>query len=230
MSASPSTNGPDGRDARGRFAKGNAGGPGNPHARKVAQLRSALLRAVSAGDLRAVVKKLVDQKLTDQEIKRYNITVSEEEIDNNIEQIKAEKKWTDEDFREALKQESISIDFYREQLKQQALRSKLVNRAVKSNIVITNEDITAYYADNLEKFAGGNGDHTIFFDSCRIGTFKPGFQVRSDQGDAFSSRAYEYIFGNGETAASTGQPLHLGQNFRNVTFSYFNFHFIILVR
>jgi peptidyl-prolyl cis-trans isomerase SurA len=101
-----------------------------------------------------VVKKLVDQKLTDQEIKRYNITVSEEEIDNNIEQIKAEKKWTDEDFREALKQESISIEFYREQLKQQALRSKLVNRAVKSNIVITNEDITAYYADNLEKFAG----------------------------------------------------------------------------
>ena len=61
MSDLPSTNGPDGRDARGRFAKGNTGGPGNPHARKVAQLRSALLRAVSAGDLRAVVTQLVDQ-------------------------------------------------------------------------------------------------------------------------------------------------------------------------
>ncbi len=103
---------------------------------------------------RDVVKKLVDQKLTDQEIKRYKITVSEEDIDNNIEQIKAEKKWTDEDFRKALRQEGISIESYREQLKQQALRSKLVNRAVKSNIVITNEDISAYYADNLEKFAG----------------------------------------------------------------------------
>ena len=61
MSASPSTNGSNGRGSGGRFAKGNAGGPGNPHARKVAQLRSTLLRAISSGDLRAVVKKLLDQ-------------------------------------------------------------------------------------------------------------------------------------------------------------------------
>lgn len=64
MDASSSANTPNGgRDVRGRFAKGNPGGPGNPHAKKVAQLRSALLRAVSMSDLRAVVKKLVDLAL-----------------------------------------------------------------------------------------------------------------------------------------------------------------------
>ncbi len=103
---------------------------------------------------RDVVHKLVDQKLTDQEIERYRITVSEEDIDNSIEQIKAEKKWTDEDIREALKNEGITMELYREGLKQQALRQKLVNRAVKSNIVITKEDIASYYADNPQKFAG----------------------------------------------------------------------------
>jgi len=101
-----------------------------------------------------VVKKLVDQKLTDQEIKRYKISVSEEDIDNNIEQIKAEKKWTDEDMRKALQIEGLSMEAYRKGLKQQALRTKLVNRVVKSNIVITTEDIAAYYAENSEKFAG----------------------------------------------------------------------------
>ena len=60
MKESPSTNGPNGgRDTRGRFGKGNPGGPGNPHAKKVAELRTTLLGAVSSGDLRAVVKKLV---------------------------------------------------------------------------------------------------------------------------------------------------------------------------
>ena len=50
----PSANGDNGgRDALGRFGPGNAGGPGNPHARKVAQLRTALLRSVKASDLRA---------------------------------------------------------------------------------------------------------------------------------------------------------------------------------
>ena len=32
--------GDNGRDARGRFAPGNAGGPGNPFARRVAELRT----------------------------------------------------------------------------------------------------------------------------------------------------------------------------------------------
>ncbi len=51
----------NGRDASGRFAKGNPGGPGNPHAQKVARLRSALLNAVTEEDIRLIVAKLVEQ-------------------------------------------------------------------------------------------------------------------------------------------------------------------------
>jgi hypothetical protein len=52
----PSTNG---RTLRGQFAKGNPGGPGNPHAKRVAWLRVALLEAVSEDDLRAIAMTLV---------------------------------------------------------------------------------------------------------------------------------------------------------------------------
>jgi len=59
--AQPSTNGDNGgRTARGTFAKGNAGGPGNPHAKRVARLRSALMRAITPGDIKAIVSKLID--------------------------------------------------------------------------------------------------------------------------------------------------------------------------
>ena len=53
-------NGSNGRTQTGKFAKGNPGGPGNPHASKVARLRSALLKSVSAADLRDVMAKLVE--------------------------------------------------------------------------------------------------------------------------------------------------------------------------
>lgn len=59
MSDNPSINGSNGRDERGRFAVGNAGGPGNPHVKKVQQLRSALLNATTARDVRAIVKRLI---------------------------------------------------------------------------------------------------------------------------------------------------------------------------
>lgn len=57
--ATPSTNGGDGRDKAGRFTTGNPGGPGNPHVKRVAEFRSALLRAVSGDDIQQAVTKLV---------------------------------------------------------------------------------------------------------------------------------------------------------------------------
>ena len=50
----------NGHDGKGRFVAGNAGGPGNPHAGQVAKLRAVLLDAVTEGDMRAVVLKLVE--------------------------------------------------------------------------------------------------------------------------------------------------------------------------
>ena len=55
----PSPNGANRRDAKGRFSAGNTGGPGNPYARQVGKLRSALLGAVSEADMQAIVARLV---------------------------------------------------------------------------------------------------------------------------------------------------------------------------
>ncbi len=51
------------RDARGRFARGNRGGPGNPFNRQVANLRKALLDVVGAGELAEVIRVLIGQAL-----------------------------------------------------------------------------------------------------------------------------------------------------------------------
>ena len=56
----PIPNGTNGRDERGRFAKGNPGGPGNPLARRAQELRTAAMGAVTADDMRGVIRRLVD--------------------------------------------------------------------------------------------------------------------------------------------------------------------------
>lgn len=57
----PSLNGGIGRLPNGQFGVGNKGGPGNPHAKRVNQIRSFLLRAVSDDDLRRIVSALVER-------------------------------------------------------------------------------------------------------------------------------------------------------------------------
>src|SRR6516162_8761190 len=56
--ASSPANGAGGRDAQGRFAPGNAGGPGNPFARRTAELRREFLAEATGEDLRAVCRRL----------------------------------------------------------------------------------------------------------------------------------------------------------------------------
>src|SRR5258708_6790573 len=51
--------GDSGRDARGRFTAGNSGGPGNPFARRVAELRKVLLETFTEQELRTVAGQLL---------------------------------------------------------------------------------------------------------------------------------------------------------------------------
>ena len=56
----PSTNAGDiGRTSSGQFAKGNSGGPGNPHVHRVAGLRKALYDRLSVQDVCDVIDGLV---------------------------------------------------------------------------------------------------------------------------------------------------------------------------
>jgi len=96
---------------------------------------------------------LIEQKLADQEIKRYKISVSGQEINNAIEGIKKTTFITDEELREELKRQGLTLEEYRKQIKEEILREKLISREVKSKIVITSEDIKAYYKNHKDLYS-----------------------------------------------------------------------------
>ena len=106
-----------------------------------------------------ILNQLIDQKLKDQEIKRFKINIDEQEIDQIIERIKETNFYTDEDLRGGLAKEGLTMEEYRERLKEQILRTKLINLKVRSKIVITKEDITAYYENHQDKYGGKKKYH-----------------------------------------------------------------------
>lgn len=106
-----------------------------------------------------LLNELVNQKLADQQIKKNNLKVNTEEIDKTIERIKDSRSYTDEDLRAGLAEQGLTMEEYRENLKKQLLRGKLVNREIKSKIVITREDVKKYYNEHIEKYAGETKYH-----------------------------------------------------------------------
>ena len=101
-----------------------------------------------------LLSRLIERKLTDQVIKKNNLEVSEQEINTALERIKEGRSLTDEDLRAELAQQGLTLEEYRKNLKQQLLRNKLVNREIKSKIVITEDDISNYYNAHRENYAG----------------------------------------------------------------------------
>ena len=101
-----------------------------------------------------LLSRLIERKLTDQVIKKNNLEASEQEINTALERIKEERSLTDEDLRAELAQQGLTLEEYRKNLKHQLLRNKLVNREIKSKIVITEDDISNYYNAHRENYAG----------------------------------------------------------------------------
>jgi peptidyl-prolyl cis-trans isomerase SurA len=100
-----------------------------------------------------LINQLIERKLSDQVVKKNNIEVSEQEIDSALERLKDARSLTDDELRAGLARQGLTIEEYRNNLKQQLLRNKLVNREIKSKIVITEDDINGYYDAHREKFA-----------------------------------------------------------------------------
>ncbi len=100
------------------------------------------------------INQLIGMKLTEQEIQQLGIVIDENEIDSAIERVKEANFFTDEELRKVLASEGSGIEEYREKLKQQMLKSKLVNYKIKSKIVITKNDIKKYYDGHKEQYEG----------------------------------------------------------------------------
>ena len=74
----PSETGSNGRDNAGRFAPGNRLAKGNPFSRRMAQLRSALISAVTEDDLRGIIQALIEKA------KKGDVAAAKEVLDRTL--------------------------------------------------------------------------------------------------------------------------------------------------
>ncbi len=101
---------------------------------------------------RELIHDLIDEKLADQVIREAGIRAGQGEIDAAIERIQTSNRLTEEDLRRALQARGMSMEDYREDIRQQILRNKLIDRKIKSRIVITEDDIREHFEANPEKY------------------------------------------------------------------------------
>jgi peptidyl-prolyl cis-trans isomerase SurA len=103
---------------------------------------------------RPFLKNMIDMKLQLQEARKMGINVGNAEIDGAIGEIRKKFNLTDAALIKSLETEGITMKDYRSRLTEQILMTKVVNSAIKSNIVITDREIEEYYENNKERYSG----------------------------------------------------------------------------
>jgi peptidyl-prolyl cis-trans isomerase SurA len=98
-----------------------------------------------------VLQNLIDKKLIEQEAEKQQIVVSELEVDAAFEQVLRANNISRQDLLEELKQNGLDEVTYRDNLRTQIYQTQLVNRDVRSKIVITEEVILDYYDTRYTK-------------------------------------------------------------------------------
>jgi peptidyl-prolyl cis-trans isomerase SurA len=98
--------------------------------------------------------RLIDRQLQEQEAEQHGITVTDAELHQALEDIKTRNRFaSDEALATALAAEGLTVEQYRRQLRSELLAAKLVNREVRSTVVLLPEEVRRYYDQHPEEFA-----------------------------------------------------------------------------
>jgi len=121
--------------------------------------RSELLRVTQANSpdadssrYREVLEKLVDQKLIDQATKGTEAKVSEEEVEEVINNFKETNKITDDQLRDAIRTQGLTWEQYRTELREGIRRNQIIAQTIRSQVTISEKEIKDYYQKHPDQF------------------------------------------------------------------------------
>lgn len=90
-----------------------------------------------------IVRQLIDEEILAQRASKLNLQATDEEVDSQINEMKA--PFTQEEFNKRLAEKHLTLDDLRRDIRRSKTTDKLFNKEINSKINITDADITAAY-------------------------------------------------------------------------------------
>ena len=136
-----------------------------------AQKRAALMKRV--------LDTMIDEKLVDNELKELKVTIGDKEVDAAIDEVKKSYNLNDEQLQQAVAKEGYSVAEYREQMRKQIGRYKLISEKVRKNVKVSDADVQTEY-DRMTRAEGE--DYEVHIRHILIAVPRNASQAQVEQG------------------------------------------------
>jgi parvulin-like peptidyl-prolyl isomerase len=108
---------------------------------------------------RKALDSMIDGKLVQQQAAELKLSVTSEEVDRAIQQVREQNHLDETTFKQALEQQGFTMEGYRKILRKQILELKVVNTAVRSRVTVSDDEVKTYYKQNEKLVAGDRQSH-----------------------------------------------------------------------
>lgn len=115
--------------------------------------REEALKKRDAGDDRLVLEDMIDRKLQMAAAKRAGVDVTDKELDDAVAEIMKRNGLDIMQFSVALAKEGLTLEQYREELREQITLSRLFNKYVRSGVTVDEAEARAFYQSNPKTFS-----------------------------------------------------------------------------
>ena len=99
-----------------------------------------------------VLDQLIEDSLVEQRIAALGLKVDDQEIDGALRDVQEQNHLTREQLVAALQAQGMPFDTYKEHLRKQILRLKLVGKEVQSKVEVTNQDTLDYFREHIDDY------------------------------------------------------------------------------
>jgi peptidyl-prolyl cis-trans isomerase SurA len=99
-----------------------------------------------------LLSRMIEETLVQQRIDALGLRVSDDEVETALLDVQKQNQLTREELENAVQVQGLEFDAYRENLRKQILRYKLISEEVRSQVDVPEQEVVEYYRAHLEDY------------------------------------------------------------------------------
>ncbi len=99
-----------------------------------------------------LLQKIIDDMLITQQVEKLGLSATEVEVQNSVERFYKQNGMTAEDFDKQLLLEGMTREEFAQKVRQDILKHRLLGFMVRRKVVVSDEEVKAYYEKHIESF------------------------------------------------------------------------------
>lgn len=134
-----------------------------------------------AAVMKRTLDQLIDEKLVDNELRELKVAVTDKDVDAAVDEVKKSYNLNDQQLAEAVSKEGYTLAEYRETMRKQIGRYKLINEKVRKSVKVSEADVQSEY-DRMTRSEGE--DYEVHVRHILIAVPRTASQVEVDKARA----------------------------------------------